>query len=402
MVVNGMTEYDRLDPLFSLAHPLLLYENGDDGSFQEVNDDTGSPLARSYVGRGGAWADYDSDGDVDIVVGEAGEAPTHLFRSDAAPGNFLTLDLRGSAAGMNRDALGAKVTVRNGPAGLQDQFQEKVAGSGFLGSSDPRLHFGLGAARAADVEVRWPDGSTHRWPGLRANTFYRVVQGLEPEALRTLPFVAITAPAQAQRATPVTFRAQAEALGAGIASVAWEFGDGGTALGTEVTHVFDDFTQFTVRATATDTLGRAKTTGHGITITETLLATVAFDRPAFLPVENATGNVTVRDPRGAAVPFVGLSLQVDYGSGEPALDAAAEQLPRAVRTALGYTTRWVNGTTDAQGQLSFAVPRNLQSPMPLLPLGLNQPGLYTMHVTGGARGSAVVPVEATYRVGVAP
>jgi hypothetical protein len=76
--------------------------------------------------------------------------------------------------GANRDAAGARVTVR---AGGRVQVDEVRAGSGFLSGSDLRLLFGLGTAvRADQVEVRWPDGSRSQHPGLAAGRYHRLAQ----------------------------------------------------------------------------------------------------------------------------------------------------------------------------------------------------------------------------------
>ena len=110
--------------------------------------DVGSIAPRN--GRGLAAADFDNDGNVDLAVGSVG-GKIQLLRNDGGgAGHWLEVSLR-------RFAPGAVVTV-----GLPDGrrlVEEARAGSSYLSSEDPRLHFGLGkATRASEVVVRYPDG----------------------------------------------------------------------------------------------------------------------------------------------------------------------------------------------------------------------------------------------------
>jgi ASPIC and UnbV/FG-GAP-like repeat len=113
--------------------------------------DVGSVAARN--GRGLAAADYDNDGDVDLAVGSIGGA-VQLFRNDGAEGHWLEVGLRPFVPG-------AVVTVVL--ADGRRLVQETHAGSSYLSSEDPRLHFGLGDARAVrEVVVRRPGGAVTR------------------------------------------------------------------------------------------------------------------------------------------------------------------------------------------------------------------------------------------------
>jgi hypothetical protein len=107
-------------------------------------------------GRGLAAADYDNDGRVDIAVNSIG-GKLLLLRNTSRAGHWLEV------GGL---APGARVTV----SGVTREVQ---AGSSYLSSEDPRVHFGLGKATRADVTIRYPDGTTRRLRGIRAD---RIVQ----------------------------------------------------------------------------------------------------------------------------------------------------------------------------------------------------------------------------------
>ncbi len=124
----------------------------------------GPDLFAPIVGRGSAYADIDGDGDLDVVITSNGE-PARLFRNDGGSAHkSLRLDLRGKAS--NRDALGAKVTVKSG--GIE-QRRQLFPAKGYLSSVERILTFGLGDAEAADsVEITWPSGKVQTLKAVKA------------------------------------------------------------------------------------------------------------------------------------------------------------------------------------------------------------------------------------------
>ena len=86
--------------------------------------------------------------------------------------NWLRVELIGEKC--NRMAVGARVKVT---ARRLTQYASVRAGGSYLSSNDPRLHFGLGSAPEADIEINWPGGGTERIAGLKANQAVRIRQG---------------------------------------------------------------------------------------------------------------------------------------------------------------------------------------------------------------------------------
>ncbi len=128
-----------------------LYVNVGNGRFSEA-EPTGV-LSEFMVARGAAWADYDQDGDPDLLITENG-GPVHLWRNETEAGSSLTVKLVGITS--NRDAIGSRVRVY-----VNGTWQERYVRSGtsYLSQSQRWPLFGLGAADSVDsLEVQWPGG----------------------------------------------------------------------------------------------------------------------------------------------------------------------------------------------------------------------------------------------------
>ena len=131
---------------------LLLNEGG---TFREVSVAAG--VASVHRGRGAVLADLDADGRLDLAVVNR-RAPLELWRNVSEAGNAVSVTL--AQDGGNRRAVGAWVELRAGDA---VQVQELTLGGGHAGGSVLPLHFGLGAAQAAEARVLWPDGTQGDW-----------------------------------------------------------------------------------------------------------------------------------------------------------------------------------------------------------------------------------------------
>jgi hypothetical protein len=126
-----------------------VFRNLGSGKFQDVSTTAGPYFQTKTVGRGACFADYDSDGKVDAFLVNLG-GPGQLLHNVTTPaGHWLEVQLVGTHG--NRDGIGAVVEAGS-------QQAQRVAGSGYLGQDDGRLHFGLGSATKTRVVVTWPGG----------------------------------------------------------------------------------------------------------------------------------------------------------------------------------------------------------------------------------------------------
>ncbi|UCE62221.1 MAG: CRTAC1 family protein [Phycisphaerales bacterium] len=143
----------------------VLVRNDGKGKFTDVAKKSGSYFREKFVGRGAAFADYDNDGDVDILVMNL-NGPAKLLRNDGKTGNhWLTIVPR--LARTKVSAIGARVAVT---AGGKRMVREVVGVTGYLSQSDPRAHFGLGRATQVDqVEILWPGGKTTKLENVKAD-----------------------------------------------------------------------------------------------------------------------------------------------------------------------------------------------------------------------------------------
>jgi hypothetical protein len=175
LIITGTVypELERVYPTKYPAHsPRILFRNQGNGSFVESGDETGPGISSRHTSRGCAFGDFDNDGDMDVLIMNMNEAPS-LLRNDAPAGNhWLKVRLEGTKS--NRSAIGARVLVRYSG---KTQAQSVTSQSSYISSNDPRLHFGLGNASTADVEIHWPTGKSDSYSGLTADQLVTIREG---------------------------------------------------------------------------------------------------------------------------------------------------------------------------------------------------------------------------------
>lgn len=174
VAVNGGTDESQgRDARARTSQSPLLLRNRGNRTFQNVTSSMGSAFARPAMGRGGAHADVDGDGDSDLVF-TALAGPAVVFRNEG--GNrqhWLRVRLQGVKS--TRSGLGAVVAVTTA-AGTQ--WQMVRSGSSYASQSELPLAFGLGAdAAVLSLEVRWPSGVVQTFANLGANQHVAVDEG---------------------------------------------------------------------------------------------------------------------------------------------------------------------------------------------------------------------------------
>lgn len=157
----------------SYKEPLLMFRNLGEGKFDKVSESLGPDFMRPIAGRGLATADFDNDGDIDIVTNNRGESPS-LLRNDGGNANhWLTVLLIGTRS--NRDGIGAALKLTS--QGFVEVKQAK-GGMSYMSASDPRIHFGLGnRTRIDSLEITWPSGRVDRLTNVPADRIIAVREG---------------------------------------------------------------------------------------------------------------------------------------------------------------------------------------------------------------------------------
>lgn len=172
---NVYAEVERINPNFPRKGPRILFRNRGDATFSR--DNSSPDLNTLHVSRGCAFGDFDNDGDLDILIMNQNEPPT-LLRNDVplsnngGGNNWLKVRLEGTKS--NRSAIGATVLVRY--AG-KTQAQAVLSQASYVSVNDWRLHFGLGSATAAEIEVRWPNGNVEKHTAPSINRLLTIQEG---------------------------------------------------------------------------------------------------------------------------------------------------------------------------------------------------------------------------------
>jgi len=169
---NVYPEVEKQYPEFPYKTPRVLFRNLGAGRFEELLAQAGPGVEALHASRGLAPADYDNDGDVDLLVMNINEPPSLLRNDVTAKHNWIKLNLVGTRS--NRSAIGARVIARYGN---RTQSKSVLAQSGYLSAPDRRLHFGLGAETAVSVTIHWPNGLVETLDKLPVNRILTVREG---------------------------------------------------------------------------------------------------------------------------------------------------------------------------------------------------------------------------------
>jgi len=174
-------DLDTVELNFSAVHyrePMMLARNNGKG-FADVSLQSGEVFRQVWVGRGMAIGDIYNDGHVDAVI-TTNDGPAHILRNQTLNGNhWLGLKLVGHRS--NRDAIGAEVKLTTAAG---SQWETVSTSASYMSSSDKRLHFGLGSAKTASVEILWPSGIKQVRENISADQFVTIDELQETKPVR--------------------------------------------------------------------------------------------------------------------------------------------------------------------------------------------------------------------------
>jgi enediyne biosynthesis protein E4 len=141
------------------------FRNKGDLTFEKKNGEWARDLLT--CSNGAAYADFDNDGDMDIIVNNS-DGPSFIYKNNARErglGNFLKFTLAGPKK--NPVGIGTKIIIKQTN---QIQVQEQYLTRGFLSSISPVIHFGLGSDKVVpEIQVIWPDGKEQVIKNISAN-----------------------------------------------------------------------------------------------------------------------------------------------------------------------------------------------------------------------------------------
>ena len=150
----------------------VIMRNDGTGVYIDVSRDSGEYFGRKHVGRGSTFADYDNDGDLDLIIVNLNDQAVLLRNDGGNRNNWILISTR--LSNPDREAVGARVTVQTGSL---KQVQDVVPVRGYLSQVDSRRHFGLGKAEKIDsIEIRWPNQKIKRLKNVSVNQILRVVE----------------------------------------------------------------------------------------------------------------------------------------------------------------------------------------------------------------------------------
>jgi hypothetical protein len=174
-VVTGSVypEVERKFADYPYKTPRLVFRNLGNGQFEELIEEAGPGVSAVHSSRGCAFGDFDNDGDMDVLIINMNEPPSLLRNDVDTRQHWIKIKLIGVTS--NRSAIGARVVVKYGG---KTQAQAVLSQSSFYSASDLRLHFGLGDASTAEVEIYWPSGKRESLKVASVNRLITVKEGL--------------------------------------------------------------------------------------------------------------------------------------------------------------------------------------------------------------------------------
>jgi len=172
---NGHIEeqIEKVQPKVRHKQAPQLFRNRGGGRFDHVSASLGRDFSVPVVGRGAAYADYDGDGDLDVLI-TSNHGPARLLRNEGGNrNNWIAVKVVGTKS--NRSGLGAVIRLRSASG---KQWQAVQSGSSYCSQSDLTRTFGLGQdPQVQALEVEWPSGARDRVEGIAVNQVITIVEG---------------------------------------------------------------------------------------------------------------------------------------------------------------------------------------------------------------------------------
>jgi len=172
---NGHIEetIGKVQPKVQYKQTPLMFRNTGAGKYEHVSGSLGPAFAVPMVARGAAYADYDRDGDLDIVITN-NHGPARLLRNDG--GNQQKwISVKAVGTKSNRSGIGAVVRIQSASG---KQWSMVRSGSSYASQSDLAQTFGLGGDGVVQaIEVEWPSGAKDRVTNIPANQFVVIQEG---------------------------------------------------------------------------------------------------------------------------------------------------------------------------------------------------------------------------------
>ena len=165
-------QIEKTLPQYPNKGPRIIFRNLGNGTFEELIEEAGPGISAAHCSRGCAFGDFDNDGDLDILIVNMDEPPS-LLRNDIK-GNNHWLKVKVVGTKSNRSAIGTRVIATYGG---KKQAQALMSQSSFYSCNDPRLHFGLGGEKSADLEIHWPNGGVENFKAVPANQLVVIKEG---------------------------------------------------------------------------------------------------------------------------------------------------------------------------------------------------------------------------------
>jgi enediyne biosynthesis protein E4 len=165
-----------VQPTVKYAQPAGMYRNKGNKKLEDVSAKLGRALQKPVVARGAAYADFDNDGDLDLVI-TTNNGPARLLRNDNANQNDM-LRIKAIGTRSNRDAIGAKLTLKTSKGPRQSAMVK--TGSSYLSQSELPVTFGLGKpedGKTATLEIVWPSGQKDSIANIKPNQFLTIKEG---------------------------------------------------------------------------------------------------------------------------------------------------------------------------------------------------------------------------------